>query len=305
MKNKYTLLFSLFMAGTASTVAAQTPADALLMQKNEICIAFQYQHDTWDRYWEGTLLRDNQNIGTLTRQAAVPMFAYGLGSRLNVFGMLPHISTRPSGGQMAGVSGWQDLGLFAKYKLLDRKVGKGDVQAFFASGFSLPVSNYLSDYLPFSLGLGTLELTFRGIIKYELPIGIYARAGYAYLHRTTTEAERNYYFTDKGHYSAVMDVPGATNAELAFGAWLIKRSVQVEAAGIQQICLTGDDIRRQNMPQPTNKMDFTGVSGRLRYFPSFVKGLSIMGGYTQMLQGRNVGKSTVISGGLTWQFFVK
>jgi hypothetical protein len=102
-----------------------------------------------------------------------------------------------------------------------------------------------------------------------------------------------------------MDVPSATNAELVLGAWLFKRSLQVEAAGIHQPSLSGDDIRRQNMPQPTNKMDFTSLGGRLRYFPSFVKGLSLMGGYTRVLQGRNVGKSTVISGGLTWQFFIK
>ena len=86
-------------------VLAQTPSDGLMMDRGQICFAALYTHDTWDEYWEGTLKRTNGNIGTLTRQTVMPMFALGLTDRLNVIASLPWVRTQASGGQMRGVSG--------------------------------------------------------------------------------------------------------------------------------------------------------------------------------------------------------
>ncbi|MBK9736279.1 MAG: transporter [Saprospiraceae bacterium] len=284
---------------------AQSPTDALMMKKNELCIAAIYQHDTWDHYWEGTLLRDNQNIGTLTRNNIVPMIAYGLTQKLNVIISLPYISTSASGGQSAGVSGFQDFSIFAKYKVLDIDNPNGSFQAFATGGYSLPSTNYLSDYMPLNLGLGTNELSLRAILKYEHKSGLYLRGSFAYLYRTTTEAERSYYYADKGIYTTTMDVPNATVGEAALGMWLLGRSIQLEAAVIKQTAQSGDDIRRQNAPQPTNKMNVSNANASLRFFPKFIKGFSIITGFTKVLEGRNIGKSTIISGGLTYQFNTK
>jgi hypothetical protein len=102
-----------------------------------------------------------------------------------------------------------------------------------------------------------------------------------------------------------MDVPSASNAEIALGGWLFNRALQLEAGYVAQTSFSGDDIRRQNAGQPTNKMDMATINGRLRYFPSVLKGMSIILGYTDVVSGRNVGKSTIISGGLTYQFMLK
>ena len=59
--------------GILSIAHAQTPLDGLMMPKGEICIALQYEQVTWDRYWEGSTIRVNQNIGTFTRQMGMPM----------------------------------------------------------------------------------------------------------------------------------------------------------------------------------------------------------------------------------------
>lgn len=305
MKNRILLLLIITAFLQASVSRAQTPSDALMMKKNELCLAVFYQYDTWDKYWEGTLLRDNQNIGVLTRNTYMPMLAYGIHKKLNLMVSLPYITTHASGGQMKGVSGMQDAGIFAKYQLLDLQQASRSFQAFITGGFSLPASSYLSDYMPFSLGLGAKEFSLRGIAKYEYKSGFYLRASYAYLSRTTTEAERNYYYADKGIYTTTMDVPNATNAELCIGGWLLNRSVQLEISGINQKSLSGDDIRRQNQPQPTNKMNFTNANIRWRYFPVFFKGFSVIGAYTQVFEGRNIGKSSIISGGITYQFSVK
>lgn len=284
---------------------SQTPSDALTMKKNELCIAIIYQHDTWDMYWEGTKFRENQNIGTLTRKTILPMVAYGLTDKLNLIVSLPYVSTDASGGQMRGVSGLQDFSIFAKYKIYDSSEESSGLSAFVTGGFGLPASSYLSDYMPFSLGLGTQEYSIRGIVKYEHNTGIYIRGSYAYLYRTTTEAERDYYYADGSYYTTTMDVPNATTGEIALGGWLLNRSLQLEATAGNQTSLSGDDIRTQNAGQPTNKMDMTIAGFKIRYFTPVLSGLSILGGYSKILDGRNVGDSEIISAGLTYQFHVK
>ena len=284
---------------------AQTPSDALMMDKNELCIAIIYQHDTWDKYWEGTLLRDNQNIGVLTRNTFMPMMAYGVTKKFNIIASLPYVDTEASRGQMVGASGLQDFGIFVKYQPYELKKESGSLVTFISGGFSLPASTYLSDYMPFSLGLGTQEFSLRGILKYEHQSGIYLRGSFAYLHRTTTEAERDYYYADGSHYTTTMDVPNVSTFDIAFGGWLFNKSLQLEVGYLQQSSLSGDDIRRQNAGQPTNKMDMTSGVTRLRYFPAILKGISIMAGYSEVFSGRNIGKSSIISGGITYQFMVK
>ncbi|HVX25207.1 MAG TPA: hypothetical protein VHB70_02610, partial [Parafilimonas sp.] len=44
---------------------AQTDIDAIMMAKNNFCVGGTYSHSSWDHYWEGTMKRDNQNIGTV------------------------------------------------------------------------------------------------------------------------------------------------------------------------------------------------------------------------------------------------
>jgi len=143
---------------------AQTPLDGLMMPKGEICLAIVYENTTWDRYWEGSTIRVNQNIGTFTRQMGMPMLVGGIS---------------------------------VKALFLEKSIGKGKLTGFSNLSFSTPASNYLSDYMPFSLGFGANELGIRAIGKYELDKGPYFRASYSYLHRGVTEAERDFYYTDQ------------------------------------------------------------------------------------------------------------
>ena len=50
-------------------LGAQTIDDGLMMPRRQLCTGFLYTHDSWDRYWEGSLERGNGNIGTLTTQS--------------------------------------------------------------------------------------------------------------------------------------------------------------------------------------------------------------------------------------------
>ena len=48
----------LLLAAPAA-LSAQTIDDALMMPQRQLCTGFIYTHDSWDRYWEGSLERSN------------------------------------------------------------------------------------------------------------------------------------------------------------------------------------------------------------------------------------------------------
>lgn len=306
MKKLLLFTLTLFLLGV---VRAQTPFDAVMMQKRQLCIAFVYDQSKWDQYWEGTTLITNENIGTFSRSTFAPMFAYGITDKLNVLLSTPYVKTKSTGGQLAGVQGFQDINIALKYEIIKKDFGKHRVSALAVVQFGTPMTNYLSDYMPYSLGLGTQEFTGRLIGQYEFNRMIYARASAAYVWRGQTEVERPYYYSNGSYYTTYMDVPSAANYQAVLGGWLLNHNLRLEASYSVMNSLSGDDIRRWNMPQPTNEMDGTQAGLFAQYYLTDVfknieplKGLSLMAAYGQVLEGRNIGKATSVSGGITYVF---
>ena len=295
----------LFLAA-AGVVQAQTPLDAIMMKQREACIALTYDHGTFDQYWEGTYLRKNETIATVTRTTIAPMIAIGLHDRLNLYVGVPYVKTEssePNGGLMHGAKGFQDLSLAVKFKAINKEIGKGKLEVLAAGGFATPITNYLSDYRPYSLGNGTNEWSIRGIVQYKLNMGLYARVAGGHLFRGQTKIERDYYYANGSYYTSWMDVPSAWEYNAAVGMWLLDNSLKIEASYYLLNSTSGDDIRKYNAAQPTNKVNFDQVNFSLQYyFFKQVKGLGVIAYYSQMLNGRNMGKFTNIGGGLTYQF---
>ncbi len=283
---------------------AQTPTDAIMMDKGQLCIAAIYGHDTWDKYWEGTLKRSNGNIGTLTRQSVMGMFSLGVTDRINVLGALPWMKTSASAGQMKGVQGLQDWGVWVKARAFDLKLGGSSLGFYPVAGITAPASNYLPDYMPFSLGLGSVEASLRGILIYEMSNGLYLRGHYAYHLRSNTTIERDFYYTTHGIYSDQVDMPNATTYGATLGALVKNNSLKLEATYDGLKTLGGFDIRRQDGPFPSNKMIFTRIGLSAQYYFPFLKGFSVLASGGYVLSGRNMGQSTVFSGGVTYQFGV-
>ncbi len=304
MKNHFRFLGLLCASLGIFTIAhAQTPLDGLMMPKGEICIALQYEQGTWDRYWEGTSVRVNQNIGTFTRQMGMPMIVGGITDKVNVILSLPYVKTGASAGQLTGVQGIQDFGISVKALLLEKTLGKGKLTGFSNLSFSTPASNYLSDYMPFSLGFGANELGIRAIGKYELDKGPYVRASSSYLHRGTTEAEREFYYADGPFYTSTMNVPDAIQSQFTLGSWLFNYRLRVEASLTTIRSTSGDDIRTYCMPLPTNKVDFDRVEGFAQYyFKNNGRGLGLIASYQQVISGRNMGQFSGFGLGITYQF---
>lgn len=303
MMNKLLRSFYLFLACISPLfAAAQTPSDAVMMRKGEICLALMYSHDSWDQYWEGTLLRENGNIGTFTRQSVMPMFALGLSDRINVIAMLPWVHSEASQGQLKGISGFQDFGLYVKATALNEELGSGKLTFHPAVGFTIPTSDYLEDYAPFSLGLGCPDLSLRGILQYKLDMGLFIKGNAAYQVRGNAKIERDFYYTTHGVYSDEIDMPNAMTYGATLGAWMLNNSLKLEVTFDGMNTFGGHDIRRQDVGFPSNKMEFTRLGAGFQYFLPFATSFSIIGYGGQVMTGRNVGESTTIQAGITYQF---
>jgi hypothetical protein len=305
--NNYTrlLLVGAFLISGNTLLLAQTPTDAVMMKQRESCLAVIYDHGSFDEYWEGTNLRTNATIATVKRTTVMPMIAIGIMDNLNLIISTPYVRTKsdePNGGKLQGAKGFQDLGLVLKYRFLNKEMEGGRLTVVGAAGFSTPMTNYLSDYLPYSLGFGAPEVSGRAIVQYELNNGIYARGSFAYLWRGETEAERDYYYNNGSYYTAWMDVPNAINFQLVAGKWFLDHSFHVEALYNSINCLTGDDIRAYNAAQPTNKVEVGQLGLNAQYFFPNIKGFGVLAYYSQIISGRNMGKFSNIGAGLTYQF---
>lgn len=298
---------TLFLGLTLSSLTcwAQSPLDELMMPKNDICILFNYEYGQFDQYWEGDFLRENQTIATVQRRTAMLMAAYGINDRLDVYLGLPYVSTNstiPNGGKFAGASGLQDISIGLKYKALEKSLGAGKLSAFGSLLFSTPASNYLSDYQPYSLGLGTPQLAWRGIGHFETEKGLYSRLALAYTWRGYTEAEREYYYNEGSYFTPWMDVPSSWNMDFTLGKWWMEKSLRVELSFSSQVSTSGDDIRAYNAPQPTNQVNFSRLGGFAHYYFQKVKGLGVLGYYQQVISGKNAPKMGAFGLGVTYQF---
>src|SRR5690349_17598347 len=77
---------------------AQTDIDAIMLGKNQFCVGPMYSYSSWKNYWEGTMKRDNLNLGTISTKMVSVMGNYGISPKLNVLFSVPYVSTKASAG---------------------------------------------------------------------------------------------------------------------------------------------------------------------------------------------------------------
>jgi hypothetical protein len=303
MKNKIFLM--LMGICLSAPLWAQSPADALMMKSNQICVLLDYNFSSFDHYWEGTLRRENQTIATVQRHSTTPMVAVGILDKLNFYVGLPYITTasiEPNGGKFAGVSDFQDLNLALKYQWLKKDYDKGSLSGLATFGFSTPITNYLPDYMPYSIGLGAPEFTYRAILEYKNSKDWYFRGAGTYLWRGYAEAEREYYYNNGSFYTPWMDVPNAITAEAVVGKWLFSNALQMEVSYFNSTSLSGDDIRLYNAPQPTNKVNMSRIGVFAHYFFPKITGLGVVAYHNNVVSGRNTAQMNTTGLGVTYFF---
>jgi hypothetical protein len=273
------------------------PHDAIYMNKKLACGALIYGNTSWTNYWENGLKRDNPNIGRLTTQSATAMIAYGITRDINVIAMVPYVKKEASQGNLMGQEGLQDASVFVKSKT---KAYHG-ITAHGVVGFSVPVTNYVPDFMPMSIGLGAKTLIVRGMLSYALPKHLYVNSSIAYQARSQVKADRDAYLAGSKLYQTnQVAVPDAFDAALRLG--YLKKDNQLEVFAEHFSCTKGDDIRRNDMPFLTNDMTMTTVGIYGKYQP---KSIGVNARVAYVVDGQNVGQSTTVSIGLLYLFKVK
>jgi hypothetical protein len=280
-------------------LSAQTDMDAIMMSKNNFCTGFMYQSSQWNNYWEGTLKRTNENIGTVSTKMYGVMGNYGVSGKLNLLFGIPYVQTKTSEGTLHGMKGLQDLSLFVKWMPIETQLGKGTFSLYGVAGVSVPVDNYVADFLPVSIGLHSTNLTLRGMIDYQ--VGHFFATGSAtYIARSNIKIDRTSYYTTEMHTTNEVAMPDASNLQLRTGY----RSGRIIAEAIfnNWTTLGGFDITRNNMPFPSNKMNATTAGVNIKYNLAAIDGLSLIGGGSVTLAGRNMGQATSINAGVFYIF---
>lgn len=298
MRKHLQLLLFMLPVGPLS-LCAQNFTDGLMMPKGDLCTGFLYNQDQWKNYWEGTLKRENHNIGTITTQNVMWLGNYGVSDKVNIIAMLPYVKTKASEGVLSGMEGIQDLIIGAKYNFLKKKIGSGELNSFVLGSYSVPLTDYTPDFLPLSIGLAAQQLAGRITLNYRLEKGWYANATSAYTWRSNVTLDRASYYTD-GQIHNTNEVWMPNVIDFSFSAGYLKNSLNVFASYSQQSVLGGGDIRRQDMPFVSNRMNFSKVDVTAMYYLPKPKGLAVRALIGQTIAGRNVGQSTYFMGGLLY-----
>ncbi|MBL7725928.1 MAG: hypothetical protein JNK27_17445 [Chitinophagaceae bacterium] len=295
MKYAYILLVIAITAITNTKVNAQTDIDGVMMEKNAFCIGPMAGYSSWKNYWEGTLKRENLNLGKVSTAMYNIMGNYGITNKLNVMFGLPYVKTKASAGQLKGLKGIQDLSFWIKWKAYSQKIGRGRLSIFAIGGYSLPASDYTADFLPMSIGLESKNLSLRGMADFQMGIWFATISG-TYVGRSNIELDRTAYYTTEMHYTNEVKMPDAASFNVRAG--YRDKGAYAELFLDNWTTLGGFDITRNNMPFPSNEMNATRIGVNLKYPMPFLPQLSVTGNVFTTIAGRNMGQASGFNAGI-------
>jgi hypothetical protein len=285
----------LYLLLAVQSVSAQTDIDGIMMAKNNFCSGLMYSHSSWSNYWEGTLKRNNANLGTVSSSMLAWMGNYGVSDKLNVLFGLPYISNKASAGTLHGMKGLQDLSLWVKWMPLEKEWGSQTFSLYAIGGVSLPVSDYTPDLLPMSIGLRSKTISLRAMADYQLG-SWFATASATYVIRDKVTLDRELYYTTQLHSSNEVAMPDASSINVRAG-YRTGRMI-AEAIWSNWRTLGGFDMTRNNMPFVSNRMNASMLGLNIKYNVKAVSGLSLIANGGITLSGRNMGQASSIGGGV-------
>jgi hypothetical protein len=157
------------------------------------------------------------------------------------------------------------------------------------------VTDYTPDFLPMSIGLGSRRATGRMTLHFEAHDGWFLGATSAYTRRGNVKLDRDVYYTNgRLHLTNEVAMPPVFDYTLSAGYRTGRLHIPLSLT--EQRTLGGSDIRRQDMPFVSNRMNFVEVGGGVGY--QLPANVMLLLGAGQVVRGRNVGQATTFSAGL-------
>jgi hypothetical protein len=296
------IALALSSAASFSSLHAQTLDDGIMISKLKLCTGVFYDYDYWNRYWEGSLSRVNGNIGTITTRTVEYTGNYGVTDKLDVLYTIPYVYTTASQGVLHKQAGFQDLTLGLKAKAISIPVHDwGALRAFVVASGTLPMTNYTPDDLPLSIGSHSKTLTGRGTINYLGKNGLYLNGGSGYTFRRNVMLDRSTYYTNgQLYFSNIVEMPNQFfyNASAGYR----KNDTTLTFNYSAQETRGGGDIRPQDVPFVSNRVNFQRVGATLTYPLPRVRSMQYWLIYSNTIAGRNTGQDNSFTTGFLYTF---
>jgi hypothetical protein len=289
------LVFSLvsFLGGTSAT-NAQSLVSGFMAGKGHGSVVISGTVERYSSVYLAPAKIDRVPIFNEVRVSSLNLYGnYGITDKLEAVVSLPYIQSKGSAAQEVVESsgytntraGLQDVTVLLKAKLLSRELGTTVLDLLGVVGGSVPVSNYQS-----KTGLG-----------YIIAIGNHSKkanvSGVAHLKTVS-----GVFFTGQAGYS-VRDnsAPNAFVAETKVGYAGPKLYVDA-LASYQRSEKDGTDILQPGFTGffPATRVNYIRLGASA--FRPLAKGFGLTVGATTYVSGRNVGKSTGVSGGVAYNF---
>jgi hypothetical protein len=197
------------------------------------------------------------------------------------------------------MQGLQDLTIAGKYALLTRPSTRlGIVQLIGVVSAGMPLTDYSPDLQPLSIGSASRRLSERVTLNLCSPGGWYVNASTSYAWRGHVTLDRPFYFTeDQLFFTDQVDMPNVFDYVASAG--YMRGLFGAMASFSQQLMQGGGDIRRQDVPFVSNRMNYSKVAGELMLPIPKTRGAQAQVSYAYTLDGRNVGRSSTLTVGLS------
>jgi hypothetical protein len=152
------------------------------------------------------------------------------------------------------------------------------------------MTNYEPDDQPLSIGNHSRTIAPRATVNLRMWDRLYADATAAYVFRDTVKLDRPYYYTN-GQYVLSNQVPMPNQLQYTVSGGYFHRDLLLVGEFIQQQTRGGGDIRRQDMPFISNRVNFSRYGARAQVPIPYLHNLQAWFAFDKTYDGRNVGES--------------
>ena len=300
MKKLSSLLFGSVILLASSAAQAQGLVGGFMAGKGHGSVVVSGTSERYENVYLAPVKIEGVPIFQEVRVNSLNLYAtYGLTDKIDAIVSLPYIQSKgyasgttindlstlqPSAGFTNSRQGFQDATAILKFKSYSREIGSSIIDLLGVVSFSTPVSNYQTNtgygYI-IAIGNRATKYSAAGVAHLKTSSGVFATAQVGYSLRTG-------------------EVPNALIGEAKLG--YAGPKTYIEGFAAFQESNGGTDIAEQGFTGffPSTRVNYIRV-GASAYRP-ITNGFGLTLGASTYVAGRNIGKATGYSAGITYNF---
>jgi len=278
------------------SIKAQAPVNGFYPEKNSFTIAPSYSFKSSDEFYRGSTLSNGNPAGLGEISSSIVSFygQYAILDWLSSTVTIPYIMIQSEDGaldpvqQVAEVNGVQDLGLYMKARVFEKKFNnKSEVSLGGATGVTFPASDYEGAGV-LSLGNQATSVNGSAIVQYSFPSKIFSEVQVGYSMRSSSDFDipnALLYSGKIGYYNDLFYMHAKIDIQNSMGGLDIGTPDFGAAGGPNAL--------------PETEVDFTNLSFDF-YVPVYKNTFGVSAGYGGTISGRNFNKESGLNFGLIY-----